>query len=420
MGLMSERLASGLSHEPSVVVSRLNVAAEGNKMSETSQFVGGVLGVQQLPTLLLYPEASPGVMRYQGKRLTAEAILDSLNRCYEQVLPHRPNMVLLGVPGPEDMFPQQDPPPEANTSAQAQSVPTESSTVVGSTSSPPGRRSSSSVGGSDVHRSSAGAEDGVRGEDSSSGGSVLLPPGTPDSTSGQQQPSSSTSTSTSSNGETGQGWRRRRKEGSRGETGVSAHAGADVWQPPHQSYWTGEKVLLWGSMLLLSVGAFVWERWLGPRAELQGLKKRQAARAAGYGNQFDEDTNLDDLWRLKTLRSTPEGAALLAKYVGDGGGAAAPEASNTETEKGLDVGQEADGPGRTVTGGRLAGLNGVNGVGQHQAATGGNGDNGVGRHGLNSVGPHGLNGDNGMGPRQAATGGNLAGCNGADGVGARS
>jgi phosphate/sulfate permease len=40
-----ERLASGLSHEPSVAVARLNVAAQGNKVSETAQFVGGVMGV---------------------------------------------------------------------------------------------------------------------------------------------------------------------------------------------------------------------------------------------------------------------------------------------------------------------------------------------------------------------------------------
>eukprot|EP00967_Tisochrysis_lutea_P152923 scaffold300714_cov21-Tisochrysis_lutea.AAC.2 len=47
----------------------------------------------------------------------------------------------------------------------------------------------------------------------------------------------------------GQGWRKRRREGGRGEAGINA--GADVWQPPRQSYWTGEKVLLWGGMLLL-------------------------------------------------------------------------------------------------------------------------------------------------------------------------
>jgi len=42
-----------------------------------------------------------------------------------------------------------------------------------------------------------------------------------------------------------------------------------------------------------SVAALVWEKWLGPRAELVGLRKRQLARAAG--TVFDEETNIDDL-----------------------------------------------------------------------------------------------------------------------------
>ena len=62
-----------------------------------------------------------------------------------------------------------------------------------------------------------------------------------------------------------------------------------------------------------SVGAYVWERWLGPRWELQGLKTRQAARAAGHGEDIDEDTNLEDLWRLKSLQGTAQGEALAAE-----------------------------------------------------------------------------------------------------------
>eukprot|EP00967_Tisochrysis_lutea_P048981 scaffold59964_cov22-Tisochrysis_lutea.AAC.1 len=50
-----------------------------------------------------------------------------------QVLPHRPSMVLLGVPGPEDMFPQQTPSQDASTSAQAQVVLVEGSAAAGST-----------------------------------------------------------------------------------------------------------------------------------------------------------------------------------------------------------------------------------------------------------------------------------------------
>eukprot|EP00983_Pelagomonas_calceolata_P056657 1144701-Pelagomonas_calceolata.AAC.4 len=100
----------------------------------------------------------------------------------------------------------------------------------------------------------------------------------------------------------------------------------------------------------------------------------QAARAAGLGDQFDEDTNLDDLWRLKTLRSTPEGAALLAKYVGDGEEATAVEAISKGTGKGKGKGvegvQEAYGPGQAAKGGSLAGLNGANGVGLRDMQSG--------------------------------------------------
>jgi hypothetical protein len=42
-----------------------------------------------------------------------------------------------------------------------------------------------------------------------------------------------------------------------------------------------------------------WERWLGPWFEARALAARQAARAEGRADDFDEATNLDDLWRLR-------------------------------------------------------------------------------------------------------------------------
>ena len=57
-----ERLASGLSHQPRVVVARLNALGS----SEAFMFSTGALEVKQYPTIFLYPEGSPGYMRFTG------------------------------------------------------------------------------------------------------------------------------------------------------------------------------------------------------------------------------------------------------------------------------------------------------------------------------------------------------------------
>ena len=44
-----------------------------------------------------------------------------------------------------------------------------------------------------------------------------------------------------------------------------------------------------------SVFAFVWERWGEPWKEAQDVAKRQRQR--NHGERFDEDTNVDDLFR---------------------------------------------------------------------------------------------------------------------------
>ncbi len=46
---------------------------------------------------------------------------------------------------------------------------------------------------------------------------------------------------------------------------------------------------------LRSAGMFAWERWGEPWLEARGLRERERRRAAG--ERFDEDTNLDDLFR---------------------------------------------------------------------------------------------------------------------------
>lgn len=56
-----ERLASGLLHEPGVVVAKLD-----GRPKEAAAFITQMLGVTHLPTLLLYPEAAPGFLTYTG------------------------------------------------------------------------------------------------------------------------------------------------------------------------------------------------------------------------------------------------------------------------------------------------------------------------------------------------------------------
>lgn len=56
-----ERLACGLLHEPSLAVAALDISSK-----EAAQFAQRILGVTSLPAVLLYPEASPGFLRYAG------------------------------------------------------------------------------------------------------------------------------------------------------------------------------------------------------------------------------------------------------------------------------------------------------------------------------------------------------------------
>jgi hypothetical protein len=56
-----ERLASGLRHEPAFVTAALDVSS-----SEAIQFVSSMLKVDSVPSVLLYPEAARGCLRFLG------------------------------------------------------------------------------------------------------------------------------------------------------------------------------------------------------------------------------------------------------------------------------------------------------------------------------------------------------------------
>lgn len=62
-----ERLASGLRHEPAFVASALDVSS-----SEAATFVSNMLQVDSVPSVLLYPEAARGCLKFLGALLLAE------------------------------------------------------------------------------------------------------------------------------------------------------------------------------------------------------------------------------------------------------------------------------------------------------------------------------------------------------------
>ncbi|GAX83973.1 hypothetical protein CEUSTIGMA_g11397.t1 [Chlamydomonas eustigma] len=93
-----ERLATGLMHEPNVVVTKLNALSS----TDAFTFCNSVLETKKYPSILLYPEGSPGCMKFMGGDITAEGILSALNGCYKHVLGHRQALALMDVP-PKDL-----------------------------------------------------------------------------------------------------------------------------------------------------------------------------------------------------------------------------------------------------------------------------------------------------------------------------
>lgn len=60
-----ERLAAGLRHELSFVAAALDVSDQ-----KAANFAASMLGVQQVPAVLLYPEAARGFLKFLGGQIT--------------------------------------------------------------------------------------------------------------------------------------------------------------------------------------------------------------------------------------------------------------------------------------------------------------------------------------------------------------
>lgn len=73
--LQVERLASGLRHEPAFVTAALDVSS-----SEATQFVSNMLKVDSVPSVLLYPEAARGCLKFLGMLIMCLRSSSSSNR----------------------------------------------------------------------------------------------------------------------------------------------------------------------------------------------------------------------------------------------------------------------------------------------------------------------------------------------------
>ena len=69
------KLANGLRNEPQIVCASLNALESREHFS----FCTSVLHVKSYPTILLYPEGSPGLLRYGGDEVTAKGLVEALN-----------------------------------------------------------------------------------------------------------------------------------------------------------------------------------------------------------------------------------------------------------------------------------------------------------------------------------------------------
>lgn len=72
-------LASSLQDQPYVVLATLNAMESREHLA----FCTSTLQVKSYPTILLYPEGSPGMLRYKGDKVTASGLVDALNGSFK-------------------------------------------------------------------------------------------------------------------------------------------------------------------------------------------------------------------------------------------------------------------------------------------------------------------------------------------------
>ncbi|KAL6761334.1 hypothetical protein V8C86DRAFT_2536079 [Haematococcus lacustris] len=279
-----ERLAQGLETQPSLLVAKLNVTSgkrQGGAMTDVGHFASGALQVTHLPCVLMYPGGLPGVMRYKGTELTAEALLAALNSYTRKVMPSRPPLTLgtLAPPGPQQASPRPSavaptaisPAAQADTTSNHQEQLASSQALRSQQHQPESRNGPTSHGAP----SPAPTESHATLWPSSTGPGSM-------GTAGRQA---------------GQAVADPLQQGQAAQTLVPP----SPWQGSSQVYWTGGKVAFWAGCLALSMAMWWWDRIGGPALERRQLVQRQAIRAEKGIDAFDGDTNAEDLIRIQTM-----------------------------------------------------------------------------------------------------------------------
>eukprot|EP00775_Hariotina_reticulata_P012097 gene12097-12236_t len=77
-----ERLATGLRHEPAFVAAALDVSP-----AAAAQFASAMLGVTNVPAVLLYPEAARGSLKFLGPDMSAHGMLAAINKARQAAWP---------------------------------------------------------------------------------------------------------------------------------------------------------------------------------------------------------------------------------------------------------------------------------------------------------------------------------------------
>ena len=200
------RLANGLRHEQHIVLATMNALESREHFS----FCTSTLQIKSYPAVLLYPEGSPGMLRYKGSEVTVHGLVDALNGSFRATGNHR--QVELEIPNSQ---------------------------------------------GSDSNVSTVRS---IENDRKAIGDTAMR---------------------------------------LKGET---------------SSYWIPGKALFWSFVLLFGLSSFVWDRWLGDWWALRQLSERQVKRKAG--EQFDEDTNEEDILQLSYLDANRSISETLEKKEG--------------------------------------------------------------------------------------------------------
>ncbi|KAG2426981.1 hypothetical protein HXX76_012765 [Chlamydomonas incerta] len=237
-----ERLATGLRHCPTVRVAKLDASSPEAAAFLNAAF-GGRLAERRLPAVLLYPEAATGYVRLKGRYATAEDMLRGINRMYGVSLPHRAPLELQGLP-------------EIALTGEAVAAGMEAAQdpeLMKAALDRKKRRDQFRQLLEDVADARDAAAAKAAAVDGPAAGVVAA------AAAGEQRAAS--------------------------VSVAPAAAGA--------GYWTRDKAMLWGALVVISALTFAWDAGLSAVWDRWQLERRQRKRARGV--QYDKEQDMEDL-----------------------------------------------------------------------------------------------------------------------------